>query len=48
MVGEESVTTATVVSSVLLLLGLVPAVWSWAGTGTITSPRPAPVRQLSF
>lgn len=32
---QNSVTTATVVASVLLLLGLVPAVWSWVDTGTI-------------
>ncbi|MGO1411242.1 type VII secretion integral membrane protein EccD [Microbacterium sp.] len=39
--AQNSVTTATVVSSVLLLLGLVPAVWSWAGTGTIVTPAGA-------
>lgn len=35
--AQHSVTTATVVSSVLLLLGLVPAVWAWVDTGTIVT-----------
>lgn len=35
--AQNSVSTATVVASVLLLLGLVPAVWSWLGTGTIVT-----------
>jgi type VII secretion integral membrane protein EccD len=35
---QNSVTTATVVASVLLMLGLVPAVWSWIDTGTIVAP----------
>lgn len=34
---QNSVTTATVVASVLLLLGLVPAIWAWADTGTIVT-----------
>ncbi|BDZ39600.1 hypothetical protein GCM10025863_22140 [Microbacterium suwonense] len=34
---QNSVTTATVVASVLLLLGLVPAVWAWADTGSIVT-----------
>lgn len=33
--AQSSVTTATVVASVLLLLGLAPAVWAWVDTGTI-------------
>lgn len=33
--AQHSVTTATVVSSVLLLLGLVPAVWAWLDSGGI-------------
>lgn len=33
--AQNTVTTATVVASVLLLLGLAPAVWSWVETGTI-------------
>ncbi|MFD5213705.1 type VII secretion integral membrane protein EccD [Microbacterium sp. NPDC058345] len=33
--AQNSVTAATVVASVLLLLGLVPAIWSWVQTGTI-------------
>lgn len=33
--AENSVTTATVVASILLLLGLAPAVWSWVDTGGI-------------
>lgn len=32
---QNTVTTATVVASVLLLLGLVPAVWAWVDSGTI-------------
>ncbi|WP_087132956.1 type VII secretion integral membrane protein EccD [Microbacterium esteraromaticum] len=35
--AQNSVTTATVVASVLLLLGLVPMVWSWFDTGTIVT-----------
>lgn len=38
---QNSVTTATVVASVLLLLGLVPAMWSWVETGTIVTPAGA-------
>lgn len=34
---QSSVTTATVVASVLLLLGLVPAVWAWTSSGTIVT-----------
>lgn len=34
---QNSVTAATVVASVLLLLGLVPAIWSWVGTGGIVT-----------
>ncbi|MGF2949113.1 type VII secretion integral membrane protein EccD [Microbacterium alcoholitolerans] len=33
--SQNSVTTATVVASVLLMLGLVPAVWAWIDTGTV-------------
>lgn len=32
---QNSVTTATVVASVLLMMGLIPAVWAWVGSGTI-------------
>ncbi|MFK4762899.1 type VII secretion integral membrane protein EccD [Microbacterium sp. ZW T5_45] len=35
--AQNSVTTATVVASVLLLLGLVPAVWAWVDSGTIVT-----------
>ncbi|MFD5224372.1 type VII secretion integral membrane protein EccD [Microbacterium sp. NPDC058342] len=35
--AQNSVTTATVVASVLLLLGLVPAVWSWVDTRTVVT-----------
>ena len=38
---QNSVTTATVVASVLLLLGLLPAVWAWVDTGTIVTPAGA-------
>lgn len=34
---QNSVTTATVVASVLLLLGLVPAVWDWISSATIVT-----------
>lgn len=33
--AQDSVTTATTVAAVLLLIGLVPAVWGWAETGGI-------------
>jgi len=35
--AQHSVTTATVVASVLLLLSLVPALWAWAQTATIVT-----------
>lgn len=34
---QNTVTTATVVASVLLLLGLVPAVWAWVDSATIVT-----------
>ncbi|MDT0156125.1 type VII secretion integral membrane protein EccD [Microbacterium sp. ARD32] len=34
---QNTVTTATVVASVLLLLGLVPAVWAWVDAGTVVT-----------
>lgn len=34
---QSSVTTATVVAAVLLLLAVVPAVWAWTDSGTIVT-----------